>query len=64
MLQQPDFEDLIVLEVDFDTNKDILKKFGVRQQATLIAYRGRTEVGRAVGITRRSAIFELAGRAL
>ncbi len=64
LLQQPEFEDLIVLEIDFDTGKDILKEFGVRQQATLIAYRGRAEVGRAVGITGRSAIFELASRAL
>ena len=64
LLQTPEFEDLIVLEIDFDTRKDVLKEFGVRQQATLIAFRGRTEVGRAVGITRRSAIFELASRAL
>lgn len=64
LLQQPEFEDLIVLEIDFDSKKDILKKFGVQRQATLIAYRGRAEVGRAVGITRRSAIFELASRAL
>jgi thiol-disulfide isomerase/thioredoxin len=64
LLQQPEFADLIVLEIDFDTKKDILRKFGVRQQATLIAYKGRTEVGRAVGITKRASIFELAGRAL
>jgi thiol-disulfide isomerase/thioredoxin len=64
LLQQPEFEDLIVLEIDFDARKDVLKEFGVRQQATLIAYKGMTEVGRAVGITRRAAIFELAGRAL
>jgi thiol-disulfide isomerase/thioredoxin len=64
LLQQPEFEDLIVLEIDFDTGKDILKEFGVRQQATLIAYRGRAEVGRAVGITKRGAIFDLVRRAI
>ena len=55
----PGHPDLTVFDVDFDTQKDVLRKFGVRQQSTLIAYRGATEVARTVGVTRPEAIAEL-----
>ncbi len=64
LLDLPEFADLVVLEVDFDTEKDVLRKFGVRQQATLLVFKGETEVGRAVGITKRGAIFDLVRRAI
>jgi thiol-disulfide isomerase/thioredoxin len=64
LLTLPEFGDLVVLEIDFDTKKDILRRFGVQQQATLLVFKGETEVGRAVGITKRGAIFDLVRRAL
>lgn len=42
---------LVVFEVDFDNAKDVLKRFGVRYQSTLIVFRGTTEVGRSTGDT-------------
>lgn len=42
---------LVVFEVDFDSAKDVLKRFGVRYQSTLIVFRGATEVGRSTGDT-------------
>ena len=51
--------DLLVLEVDFDSQKDVLRQFNVRQQSTLIAFRGAEERGRAAGITDRQAISAL-----
>lgn len=42
---------LVVFEVDFDSAKDVLKRFGVRNQSTLIVFRGATEVGRSTGDT-------------
>lgn len=38
--------DLIVMRIDFDTQKPIWKKFGAQKQSTLIAYNGRKETGR------------------
>jgi thioredoxin 1 len=42
---------LIVYEVDFDTAKDVLKRFHVQYQSTLIMFRGVNEVGRSTGET-------------
>lgn len=42
---------LVVYEVDFDSAKDILKRFGVQYQSTLIVFRGSKEVGRSTGET-------------
>lgn len=42
---------LVVFEVDFDKAKNVLKRFGVRYQSTLIVFRGATEVGRSTGET-------------
>lgn len=51
--------DLVVFEVDFDSQKDVLRTFNVRQQSTLVAYRGAEETARAVGITNPEAIAAL-----
>lgn len=51
--------DLVVFEVDFDSQKDVLRSFNVRQQSTLIAFRGAEETARAVGITNAEAIAAL-----
>lgn len=42
---------LVVFEVDFDTAKDVLKRFGVQYQSTLIVFKGNQEVGRLTGET-------------
>jgi thioredoxin 1 len=45
------FKDLQIFDIDFDSQKDLLKRLNVRMQSTLIAYKGATEVGRSVGET-------------
>ena len=40
---------LIVYEVNFDSDKNALKKFGVQSQSTLIVFKGAKEVGRSTG---------------
>lgn len=42
---------LVVYEIDFDTAKDLLQKFRVRYQSTLIVFKGDKEVGRSTGDT-------------
>lgn len=51
--------DLIVFELDFDGDKDLLRQFGVRTQSTLIAYRGTEERARSVGVTSPAGIADL-----
>ena len=48
---QPRFKDLQVFDVDFDSRKDVLKRFGVTTQSTLITFKGEKETGRSVGDT-------------
>lgn len=48
---EPRFKDLQIFDIDFDSQKDLLRRLNVRMQSTLIAYKGATEVGRSVGET-------------
>lgn len=59
LASDPANPDLVVFEVDFDSQKDVLRSFNVRQQSTLIAFRGAEETARAVGITNAEAIAAL-----
>lgn len=55
---------LVVLEIDFDTSKDLLKKFGVQYQSTLIVFKGSKEVGRSTGVSDPVAVTDLIKKAL
>ena len=57
--KDPKFKDLIVFQIDFDTQKDLLRKFDVRMQSTLISYKGAKEVGRSTGETNAASIEAL-----
>ncbi|CAM2744144.1 MULTISPECIES: thioredoxin family protein [Methylobacterium] len=48
---EPRFKDLQIFDVDFDSQKELLRRLNVRMQSTLIAYKGETEMGRSVGET-------------
>lgn len=61
LVAAPEHAELSVFEVDFDTQKDVLRRFGVRQQSTLIAFKGDVEVARSVGETRPEQIAALFG---
>jgi thiol-disulfide isomerase/thioredoxin len=60
----PRFKDLTIFEVDFDSRKDVLRKFGARVQSTLIVFKGSKETGRSVGSTDESAIADLLDKSL
>lgn len=55
---------LVVLEIDFDTSKPLLKKLGVQMQSTLIVYKGDKEVGRSTGVSDAAAVTDLVKKAL
>ncbi|MCJ2091229.1 thioredoxin family protein [Methylobacterium sp. J-072] len=48
---EPRFKELQIFDIDFDSQKDLLRRFNARMQSTLIAYKGETETGRSVGET-------------
>ena len=53
---KPKYKNLVALEIDFDSQKELLRKFGVSMQSTLIAFKGTKEVGRSTGDTKASSI--------
>jgi len=46
LLATPKYRDVTVLTIDFDSQKALWSRFGVRQQSTLIGFRGSMETGR------------------
>jgi len=47
----PEFSNLHVFDVNFDTSKPLLRRLGVQEQSTLIVYHGVKETGRMTGAT-------------
>ncbi len=64
LMADPKFKDLVYFTIDFDSEKDLVQRFGARMQSTLIAFKGATEQGRSVGDSKRDSIAALLGKAL
>jgi thioredoxin 1 len=64
VMDNPKFKDLVYFVVDFDAQKDVVKRFGVRMQSTLIAFKGAAETGRSVGDRDRTSIAALLDKTL
>jgi thiol-disulfide isomerase/thioredoxin len=58
------FADMTLFEIDFDSQKDLLRRFNVQKQSTLIAFKGRQEVGRSTGDTNAASIEGLLDRSI
>jgi thioredoxin 1 len=54
-----EFAGYAVFEVDFDSQKDALKKLNVQRQSTLIVFKGKAEAGRSTGDTNPASIEAL-----
>ena len=63
LMQTPEFQDLVILTVDYDNQKDVLKTLGVTKQSTLIVMHGAAERGRSVGVTSEADIHALMAKA-
>lgn len=59
LLPRKEFNDLLVLRLNFDEQEAHWRRFGVRRQSTLIAFHGRKEAGRSVAVTNPDAIYKL-----
>jgi thioredoxin 1 len=51
LAKQSAYQDVTILSVDFDSEKNVLKQFKVNMQSTLIAFKGGKETARSVGDT-------------
>ena len=61
---QAKFEHLLVVHVDFDSQKDAVQRFGARMQSTLIIFKGQSETARSVGDTNAASIAALLDKAV
>ena len=64
LLSDPRFKDLLTFDVDFDTQKDLLNRFQVRVQSTMIVFKGEHEAGRSTGDTNAASIEALLTKAI
>ena len=60
----PRFKDLVVLDIDFDSQKALLRTLRVSQQSTLIVYKGAHEVGRSTGDTDAASMETLLAKTI
>lgn len=63
LLTAPAYKDLLVYQVDFDHQKDVVRELGATMQSTLIVYHGGSEKGRSTGETKPEAIGALVAKA-
>lgn len=61
---EPRFADLAIFDIDFDTQKDLMARFGANLQSTLICFKGATETGRSIGETQPEWIETLLEKTL
>ena len=59
LLASPDFKNIKKFDVDFDTQKEILARYRVQMQSTMIVYKGGKEVDRQTGQTDPAVIEAL-----
>ena len=60
----PAYKDYLIITIDYDKQKDVMRSFNVTSRSTLIAFKGTTEVGRMTGNTKLLVIKALIDKAL
>jgi thiol-disulfide isomerase/thioredoxin len=61
---EPKYSQLVSFVIDFDSQKDLLKKFNVQRQSTLIVFKGKQEAGRSTGDTNAASIAALLAKSI
>ena len=64
LMSDPRFKGMVAFNVDYDSRKDVLKKFNVQRQSTLIVFKGKQEAGRSVADTTPASIEALLAKGL
>lgn len=58
------FKAFVHLEVDFDRQKDVMRRLNAPRQSTLIVFKGTVEIDRSVGDVNRQSIEAMMEKAL
>ena len=64
LMAEPKFKDLVYFTIDFDSQKDLVRRFGAQKQSTLISVKGEKEEGRSVGDSNATSIAALLNKVL
>jgi thioredoxin 1 len=56
---EPQYRNVVIFAVDFDTQKDVIRKFRAQLQSTLIGFKGPKETRRSTGDTDPLSIEDL-----
>jgi len=52
----PAYKHILILHVDYDTQRDLARALKAQEQGTLIAYRGANEIARVIGVVDEAGI--------
>jgi len=63
LMADPAFKDLVVYQVDYDSQKDVVRALGAQMQSTLVVFHGAAEKGRSTGDTNAGSINALLQKA-
>jgi len=61
---EPRFKRMVSFEIDFDSQKDLVRRFNVHKQSTLIVFKGRKEIARSTGDSNPASIAQLLAKSL
>jgi thioredoxin 1 len=59
LTSHPEYKELMIFRVNYDSQTDVDRQFSAQKQSTLISYKGTTETARSVGDTQEPAIAKL-----
>jgi thiol-disulfide isomerase/thioredoxin len=64
LMGDPRFKNVVAFNVDYDSQKDVLRKFNVQRQSTLIVFKGKQEADRSVADTNPASIEAMLAKGL
>lgn len=64
LMNEPRFKNVVAFNVDYDSQKDVLKRLNVQRQSTLIVFKGEQEAGRSVADTNPASIEALLAKGI
>jgi thiol-disulfide isomerase/thioredoxin len=63
-MKDPQYKNVAFYQINFDTQKDLLKSLKVRTQSTIIVFKNGKEAVRSTGDTKESSIAKLTKQAI
>jgi thiol-disulfide isomerase/thioredoxin len=63
-IKDPAYKNVTFYQLEFDTQKDLLKTLKTNTQSTIIVFKGGKEVARATGDTKEEALSKLTKQAI